>query len=224
MYKYFKFYKYAKGLFIVFVLAFVFTSCNNKEKKSKSDLIVNYEQKSLEIIEVKNYFNEIVSEKYKVNIRYKSPKVINLEVYERSTDSLKYELLFRKWNINFLNYEQKKRTLYEKKYHGKTNSLEYIKTKLNWTNNTFIELYEKLELAGCIGVSNGTLLTKIEYGYDSNGLGIYSYKIFDHNLEKEEIESFNDGCHNIFYKDNIIFSFDGGAIGKQCFEDFQQIK
>jgi len=33
MYKYFKFHKYAKVLFIVLVLPFVFISCNNKKKK-----------------------------------------------------------------------------------------------------------------------------------------------------------------------------------------------
>jgi len=205
------------NLVLIGFLSILIISCNND--KRKSDLISNFEKRNSEIIDLKNYFDKIVPKKFSVNIRYESSNVVNLEVYEKPNDTLKKELLFRKWDINVYDYIEKPQTEYEKKYHGKTNSLELVKSKLNWTDKTFRKLYTKLESAECIGISKWKL-TNIEYGY--NGLGVYSYKIFDHNLDKKEIEKFNDGCINVFYKNNVVLSFGGGAIGMQCFEDYKQ--
>jgi hypothetical protein len=202
-------------IIIIGFLTVLIYSCNTKRK---SDLIANYEKNKSEIIEVKNYFNEIVPENFNVNIRFESADVINLEVYERPIDSLKSILLFRKWNIDFLDYKDEPDKGWDKKYHGQTNSLELVKNKLNWTSKTINELYQKLHSADCIGISNWEP-TEIEYGY--NGLGVYSYKIFDQNLDEKEIEKYNDGCNNIFYKDNVVLTYGGGAIGMQCFEGYQ---
>ncbi|NAS30419.1 hypothetical protein GTQ40_05515 [Flavobacteriaceae bacterium R38] len=192
-------------------------SCGHS--KRKSDLIANYEKRSSEITTAKEYFEQIVPENFNVRIRFDSTDEIDLVVYERLNDSTDNELLFRKWNINIDNYVEEPQSDYDKKYHGKTNSFELTKTKLNWTNETIEKLYEKLENADCIGISNWEPI-EIEYGY--NGLGVYSYKIFKEKLNEELIKKYNDGCNNIFYKDNIVLSYGGGAIGMQCFEDYKR--
>ena len=200
------------GLFTI-----LFINCGNS--KRKSDLIANYEEHSSEILKVMDYFDKIVPENFKVRIRYDSADEIDLFVYEKLNDTTDYELLFRKWNINFENYIEETQSDYDKKYNGKINSLELIKTKLNWSNKTIKELYEKLENANCIGVSNSEPIV-IEYGF--NGMGVYSYKIFKENTKEELIEKYNDGCINIYYKENIVLSYGGGAIGMQCFEDYKR--
>ena len=202
-------------ILFISLLTILFISCGNS--KRKSDLIANYEKRSSEIKEVMNYFEGIVPENFNVQIRYESSDEINLEVYERLNDTMKNELLFRKWNIDIDDYIEESQSDYYKKYNGKTNSFELTKNKLNWTNETIEKLYEKLESANCIGISNWEPI-EIEYGY--NGLGVYSYKIFKEKLNEEQIEKYNDGCNNIFHKDNIVLSYGGGAIGMQCFEDY----
>ena len=199
---------------IIGILTLLILSCNSK---NKSDLIRNYENKSSEINEVKNYFDKTIPENFKVSIRYKSSNIIKLEIYEKLNDSSENELLFRDNNVNFSDYKEKPQKNSGKKYYGKTNSLELVKKKLNWNNENFKELYQKLESAECIGVSNWKP-TEIEYGY--NGAGVYSYQIFEKNLTEQEIEKYNDGCNNIFYKDNIVLSYTGGAFGMQCFENY----
>lgn len=204
------------NLLLIGLLTILISSCDSK---GKADLIENYEKKTSEIITLKDYFENIVPENFKVKIRYKSADVVDLAVYEKLTDSSGNELLFRKWDIDIFDYDEEPQTDYERKYHGKTNSLEIVKDKLSWTDTTFEELYAKLESANCIGISNWKPI-EIEYGY--NGLGVYSYKVFDQNLDDGEVAKFNDGCQDVFYKKNVVLSYGGGAVGMQCFEDFQQ--
>lgn len=55
-------------------------------------------------------------------------------------------------------------------------------------------------------------------------MGIFSYVIFDQNLSENKIEDYNDGCTYIFYKDNVVLEYSGGAIGMQCFPEFHREK
>jgi hypothetical protein len=202
-------------LFFYGSISLLLLSCT----KSKSDLIANYEEHSIEINSVADYFKRIVPPNFKVRIRYEDSDEIDLVVYEKISDTTDNELLFRKWNIDIENYEPEPQSDYDKKYNGKTNSFELTKTKLNWTNETIIELFKKIEEAGCIGISSWEPMV-IEYDY--RGLGVYSYKIFKEELNEQLIEKYNDSCTNIYYKDNIVLSYNGGAIGMQCFEDYKQ--
>ncbi|SHM83571.1 hypothetical protein [Polaribacter sp. KT 15] len=103
---------------IIGILTLLILSCNSK---NKSDLIRNYENKSSEINEVKNYFDKTIPENFKVSIRYKSSNIIKLEIYEKINDSSENELLFRDYNVNFLDYKEKPQKNSGKKYYGKTN-------------------------------------------------------------------------------------------------------
>jgi len=49
-------------------------------------------------------------------------------------------------------------------------------------------------------------------------MGKYSYKVFEKQLEIKEKKEYNNSCEYIFYKDNIVLEYRGGAIGPQCFE------
>lgn len=181
----------------------------------------NYDKNKSEIIKLKNYFNEIVPKGFIVSIRYESSDEINLFVYEPIENSEENELLFQQWNFNLDDYKPKAQTEYEKKYNGKTNSLEIVKEKLNWTDETFTELYNKLDNVNCMGISNGNS-TEIEYGF--KGMGVFSYEIFDENLSKELQKKYSDDCSQMFYKDSIVLKYGSGAVGSLCTPEFKRTK
>ena len=93
----------------------------------------NIDEKSNEIADLKNYFIEIIPENYIVRIQYNSSKNVDLFVHEPKQDSTKREKFFGQWDVNFKDYKETPQTDYEKKYYGKTKSLELVKSKLNWT-------------------------------------------------------------------------------------------
>jgi hypothetical protein len=207
-----------KRIFYLFFTAFFIWGCGDK---NSSDLKRNYEHKSKNIKELKEYFEKIVPKNYSVRIRYNSSDDIDLFVYEQTNISDKNDLLFQQWNVDFEDYEEPKDSEYNSKYDGKTKSLDLVKKKLKWNNNTFKELYEKLENVNCIGISDGNPTT-LEYGY--RGMGVLSYLLFDHSLNKEEQKEYSDDCSQIFYKDNIVFTFNSGATGSFCIPDFKRTK
>ncbi len=197
---------------------FIVSSCG---MKNKSDLINNYEKHSKGIADLKKYFNYIVPPNYLVRIRYHSDRNVDLEVSELNKDSTKYNLLFRKWNVDLDNYVKVPPTDYEKKYGGKINSLKLIKEKLNWTDKTFNNLKNKLDNVDCIGITSGNP-TEIEYGY--RALAVYSYLIFNENLDKEQQEKYSNDCNLLFYKNNVVLKYGSGAIGDDCNPEFKRNK
>lgn len=207
-----------KRKFIYILLLSIFISSCGKNKK---DLIENYEENLSDIIKLKEYYSKIVPDNYLVRIRYDSSEEIDLFVYQPIPNSNERELLFQQWNLNIYNYKPKSRTEYDKKYNGKTNSFVVVKEKLNWTNETFIKLYEKLENVNCIGITNRNP-TEIEFGY--KGMGVYSYLIFDENLNKKQQKKYTDYCSQLFYKDNVVLLYGSGAIGSLCTPDFKKMQ
>jgi len=96
-----------------------------------------------------------------------------------------------------------------------SNELANVLKYLNWTNETLLNIKNLLKDADCISIENG-INTKI--GFARGGMGLYSYLIFNNNLSLKQIGEYNNGCEYIFYKENIVLQFGGGAIGPQCFE------
>jgi hypothetical protein len=187
--------------------------------KNKSDLIDNYENNTQSILELKEYFNELVPEGFLVRIHYNSNRNIDLEVYEPSEISGQKELLFRKWDINYNNYTESPQIKYDGKHYGKTGSLDIVMKKLKWSNEDIIKIKKKLDEAKCIGITNGKI-SEIEYGY--RGMGMYSYLIFDENLDDETQKKYTDYCSSLFFKDNVVLRYSSGAIGSFCVEDFKE--
>lgn len=179
----------------------------------------NIDKKSNEITDLKNYFNEIVPDNYIVRIQYNSSSNVDLFVYEPIQDSTEREKLFGQWDVDLDIYQETHQTEYEKKYHGKTKSLEIVKNKLNWTSETFSELYKKLEEAHCIGICNRKPI-EIEYGF--SGMALLSFLVFDENLSIEQQEEYSDDCMSMFYKDNIVLNYGSGATGSLCTPEFKR--
>jgi len=204
------------NLISILIISIFLSSCGMNSIEGMKN---NIDEKSNEITDLKNYFDEIVPENYLVRIQYNSSNNVDLFVYESIQDSSKREELFEQWDVKLDDYKDTPQTEFEKKYHGKIKSLELVKNKLNWTTETFSELYEKLAEANCIGICN-TNPVEIEYGF--SGMALLSFLVFDENLTVEQQEEYSDDCMSMFYKENIVLSYGSGATGSLCTPEFKR--
>nr|WP_320119517.1 hypothetical protein [uncultured Marinifilum sp.] len=199
----------------VFAFIFFFMSMDSS---SKDDLVENYELKKTAIHELKTSFDSIVPDGFKIYIEFKDKKNIDLWVYEKS-DSIDKKMicLFQQWDINPYDYVMEPMTKYDSsEYAPKTKDLGLVKEKLNWTENTFIEIKKILDNANCISIENGE---PAEIGFARSGMGKYFYYIFQDPIPGNEIENWNDSCSYIYYDSKMVLGYAGGAIGAQCFPD-----
>jgi len=180
-------------LFSVAVCAFGYYIGVFDRNYSKKDLIENYNLKSKEITEVRNYIKTTTPDNKAVMIEFDGNQ--KLVYFHVTVDDR------RDWNYDLLINSPK------------TDSLLH---KLGWTQETLSTLKSKLDNANCISVESGEPCT---IGYQRSGMGMYHYKIFNQTLNDSLKKQYNDGCTYIYYKDNVVLEYGGGAIGRQCFED-----
>lgn len=184
------------GLFLFLHIAFdgIFTG----PYYNKNDLIKNYEQRTEEIIDAKNYFKSILPEGANVYIEFDNNK--ELGIFHVKVDSI-YQ---SNWNLKI-----------------NSQKVDSLLIELKWTTKELQVLKEKLDKANCISIAGNN---PVNIGWQRSGMGKFSYNIFEKNLNKDKIEDYNDSCTYIFYKDNVVLEYGGGAIGPQCFPDFYQNK
>lgn len=166
----------------------------------KKDLIENYEKQTTEIIDAKNYFKSIVPNGASVTIEFDDDDK-ELGIFHVKIDST-YQ---SNWNLKIT-----------------SNKVDSLLTELKWTTRELKTLKEKLDKANCISISGTN--DPIVIGWQRSGMGMFSYVIFDQNLNENKIKDYNDGCTYIFYKDNVVLEYSGGAIGMQCFPEFYRNK
>lgn len=160
---------------------------------SKKDLVENYNQKSQEITELRNYIKSIVPVNMSVDVEFEGNS--RLSIFHIANDG-KYD---NNWGINV----------------GSIKADSLLK-KLGWTYETLSTLKQKLDDANCISIESGEPCT---IGYQRSGMGKYFYKVFNKVLSDSLKKQFNDGCCYIYYKDNIVLGYGGGTLGPDCFED-----
>jgi hypothetical protein len=198
----------------------IYRNGNEKEKEfllfmismprsSKEELIKNYEEKKAEILNLKIEYQKYVPENYIIFIEFEPeskilnvPELISIKVYKtifnNETNRNSMSKVSENWNLKLNSSELK----------------EVLKT-INWTDSTLIQIKSLLIKANCISIENGDVTT---IGYARSGMGLYSYKLFENTLNSDLIGTYNNGCEYIYYKENIVLEYGGGAIGPQCFE------
>jgi len=201
-----------------FAFIFFFMLMNSS---SKDELVENYHLNKTAIIDLKKTYNKIVPEGFKIYIEFKNKNHIDLWVYEK-IDSIdkKFICLFQQWDINPYDYKMEPPTKYSSlEYAPKTKNLDFVKTKLQWTDSTFIEIKKYLDKANCISIKNGN---PTEIGFARSGMGKYLYYLFNNPISEKEIKKWNDNCSYIYYEPKIVLGYAGGAAGSQCFPDPDQ--
>ncbi|ASV30622.1 hypothetical protein [Maribacter cobaltidurans] len=164
---------------------------------TKQDLIDNYEQRKSEVIEVKTFLDSKISSDTYIDVEFDNRDLGIFHVKKNGTyDS--------NWDLDI---DSKK-----------TDSLLNV---IGLTKNDLITLETKLGKANCISVASGNP-TRI--GWQRSGMGKFFYDIFDQNLNDSLISQYNGGCTYIYYKDNVVLEYGGGAIGPQCFPGYERKK
>lgn len=184
---------------------------------SKKELIDNYEKNKNKIEKVKTEYKKLVLNNYIVYIEFEPeskiltiPEQITLKIYKKKEDnkpSNENNEVQRGDNLEVI-YENSKLTWGSEEL---KNAIESI----NWNNETLLKIKNLLDDANCISVKNGEITT---IGFARSGMGMYFYKIFDEPLNSQQVNDYNGGCYYIYYKDNVVLEYGGGAIGRECFE------
>ena len=178
-------------------------------RSSKEELIKNYEDKKAEIINLKIEYQKYVPENHIIDIEFEPeskilnvPEQITIKIYKTSineeTKEKSREVVSQNWNLK-----------------PDSDELKKVTESINWTDKTLNEIKNLLTKANCISIKNGNITT---IGFARSGMGKYSYKLFDKNLTSDQLETYNNGCEYICYKENVVLEYGGGAVGPQCFE------
>lgn len=172
-------------------------------RSSKKELIENIDSNFAKINYLKTEYAKLV------------PKGFIVDIEINPAD----EILTIKESIDLkIQHTTGNATTYDQEWDMEYNSakLKEMLKPLGWTGETLSFIKRLLADAKCIGITNGDVTT---IAFARSGMGMYSFKLFDHDLDSGEVKTHNDGCTYIYYKKNIVLVYGGGAIGSQCFPD-----
>ncbi len=184
---------------IIFVCFWIYTlivfSSVFDKKYSKEDLIKNYIANTKAIDDLKNYVSKAIPSNKSVDIEFDGDNSLAYfhVIVDGGYDS--------NWNIKL-----------------GSRKVDTLLNELGWTRKDLSTLKEKLNNANCISVKSGEPFT---IGCQRSGMGMYSYKLFNHSLSDSLKRKYNDGCNYLYYKENVVLEYGGGFMGPQCFEDFK---
>ena len=167
---------------------------------TKNDLVKNIDSNYAHIQALKRYFDSVVPKGYELYIEVTAPSRI-FETEEtidiKITPPGRGFPLFQEW--------------------GMTNNSAQLKEALSilqWNTEKLTTIKTLLQAANCISIENGEIIT---IGFARMGMGKYSFMLFQKDLSSEQVKAYNDGCTYIYYRNNIVLQYGGGAIGPQCF-------
>lgn len=172
---------------------------------SKAEQIKNIDSNLSTILTVKEQYSKIVPNGLSVYVEFHPEERLaktkeNVDIRIMNVTDKDYPNVFcQEWSLDY-----------------NSQKLDSILHIINWNSQKLMEIKKLLQSINCISIENGNPST---IGFARSGFGKYSYKIFDQNLPNDQIKKYNDGCNYIFYKNNIVLEYGGGAIGPNCFPD-----
>lgn len=185
-------------------------------ESSEKELKDNYDKRHKEIAQLKTYFNSITPKDLEVYIEFSSEESVDIRVYYITTTEYPRKVLFEQWDINPYNFKPAASPNDNTEFAAETNSLEAVKRRLGWTDNTFKTIKKFLDNANCISVTNGN---PANIGFRRSGMGMYFYNLFENPLSDSLKKVYNDSCTFRLYYDTLALEYGGGAVGPQCFPD-----
>lgn len=188
------------GIVLVFIIGyivlFIWALGGFNKDYSVTELKENFEDKKIEIYELKKYFNGIVTQNKFVEIEFENDNTLG-RFGIRELDSTKIKPRFLEWDLKI----NSKRT-------------DSIIGSLGWTRETLKTLKDKLDNANCIGIESGE---PSKISFQRSGMGMYFFNVFDSPIPENQKEKYNDGCTYVLANDKLVLEYGGGAIGSQCF-------
>lgn len=184
------------GAYLIFVL-----SAFGVFDKSYSpiDLVENYNERKVEINELKHFFEKIVPNDKSIEIEFaNNDKLFRFGIASlNSSGKPDYETMFLEWDLKV---DSKK--------------MDSLIKPLGWTQQTLKTLKEKLDNADCIQIESGEP-TKI--GFKRSGMGMYFFNVFDDPVPDSLMNHYNDSCTYLLINRKLVLEYGGGAVGEQCF-------
>lgn len=173
---------------------------------SKAELIQNYEERSVEIENLKDEFTKSIPKDFIVSLEIRTKgdllhtvEGIDLQIFKKDSKG-ELKLIDGDWDIQY-----------------DSDELYTLLKIIGWDPMTFSGIKNMMQMANCISLQNGD---QTEIGFARSGLGKYSYLIFPTPLlTVPQIKEFNDGCQYVYYKKNVVLKYTGGMAGPQCFTD-----
>ncbi|WP_338812833.1 hypothetical protein V9L05_15855 [Bernardetia sp. Wsw4-3y2] len=184
------------ALYIVGAIVALIVLFAQFDSSSYEELVANYEEKSKEIREVEQFINSRLPKNKVVEIEFENYSISRFYV---RTDG-KYDP-----SLDISGTKSVKE--------------EDLLKDLNWSYKTTDSLKRKLDKAGCISVQSGT---PCQIGFQRHGMGMYFYNLFDEPVPDSLTNNYNDSCRYILYKKDVALEWLGGAIGVQCFPEFNR--
>lgn len=174
-------------------------------RSSKKELIENYTKNEKIIQALPQKYSELVPDSLFISIEFNEPNKLlvdkeTIDIWVSKANKTGPDtLLSQDWGLD-----------------ADSDKFQDIISSIGWDMETIETIKQLLKNANCVSIQNGDITT---IGFARSGLGKYYYKIFKNALTEKEIENYNDNCMFIYYKDNIVLEYGGGAIGPQCFPD-----
>ncbi len=170
---------------------------------SITDLKVSYEEHQSALYELQHFYNQIVPAGKFVEIEFEDDYTLNRfgimeldSLHQKASKSI-----YLGWHLDI-----------------DSHLTDSLIGSLGWTQETLAELKAKLDAADCIQIENGEP-TRI--GFQRSGMGMYSFNLFSKPLTQDMREKYNDSCLYILVNEKLALEYGGGAIGSQCFYNFE---
>jgi TPP-dependent 2-oxoacid decarboxylase len=191
----------------------MYNSMSNEQKRfyeamalpisSKKELIENIETNYSKIKNLIEIYDTLVPTDMTLYIEFKPPeKQLNLG------ETIDYRCIYLDKTLNSTE------VLQEWDVELTSPKLSVFLNKVKWDRSVLFKIKAALKEASCISIEN---THPVEIGFARSGMGKYYYMIFPKPLSTEEAKKYNDECDHIFYKENIVLMYEGGAAGSQCF-------
>ena len=186
-------------------------------RSSKRELIRNYEARRSEILRLKEEYQKYIPKNYIVDLEFEPESKILTIGEEITIKVYKIDSAADESHVNKEIQRNDNLKVVSQNWNLKPGSkrLEQVLISIGWTNQTLIEIKQLLYNANCVSIKNGIVTT---IGFARSGMGKYSYKILENFLTQKQKDEHNNGCEYIYYKDNVVLEYGGGAVGPQCFE------
>lgn len=195
----------AFGIFILFAIVWFVSLISAfgvfDKVYTPDDLKASFEDKKVEIYELKHYFNKIVPKNRFVEIEFSGDKQL-FRFGIKALDSTAGDItspMFLEWDLS-----------------TETAKMDSLIKPMGWSRATLVELKEKLDNANCIQIESGEP-TKI--GFKRSGMGMYFFNVFESPMPDSLRNYYNESCTHIYVEPKLALEYGGGAVGPQCFAE-----
>lgn len=201
---------------LTFIILFSCKDSRQEETPSNESVTISDLRDIMNVLEFNDVTQSVMSENY--DQQEAGFTEIQNFVHSKLNDSIGVEIEFKDENefeiFHFKNENGVKNNWHVVRESALYDSLLQI---IGWSDTDISLLYKKLNNIDCISIASYKK-SKTTFGYKRDGMGKYAYLVLDSIIDTNSRERYGN-CSTIFFRDNVIFEYQSGAIGSMCFPD-----